>query len=588
MSETRRILAGVVIVLAVGAALRTVWLTADPPTHATLGIVWHDEGPWVHNARNRALWGTWRTDEWNPVFIAPVFTALEYAAFSAFGVGTWQARTVPVASGLLAIAAIAAGLFVTAGGRSALIGAAFLATNYVFVMWNRVALMESTMTAFIVVSWACYAAATESGLGARGSGLGSGRAWGFAAGAAATLAFYSKAAAAFFAAAIALEASVVLLLSWSASIGRRLGVEPPSRTIVRGAVWTLAGLAASAVAIGVVFVLPYWNEYQFYNWQVSVSRKPSYTVQAMLDRATWLPVIHDFFTRMWLVMVAAAIAVFGIFTKWRTATPGERLLVLWLVLGLLELVVHDAGNERRYVMFIPALVALAALTLGAPRSLFSAEAAIGRWRWIALPVFAVLAYLAIGSLVRLPFLADVRNNEFSMTVRLSAALAAIAAGGAVLKWQSLALWLARQPASPRAFALVALLVILSDIAQYAQWARGRTDYNYRASIEVGRLLPPGTLAQGKLANGLALENRIQPVFIGRGFGNYADRATRSDVQYVLTYISPSLGYESQAANPIIKDVLDASPGWRIVETFEVRETEGGRDRAALIDKWAGR
>ena len=33
--------------------------------------------------------------------ITPVFTGLEYIAFRAFGVGTWQARTVPVASGLL-------------------------------------------------------------------------------------------------------------------------------------------------------------------------------------------------------------------------------------------------------------------------------------------------------------------------------------------------------------------------------------------------------------------------------------------------------------------------------------------------------
>ncbi len=561
-----------------GILLRTAWLTADPPTGATLGLVWHDEGPWVHNARNRALWGTWRTDEWNPVFIAPVFTALEYAAFSAFGVGTWQARTVPVASGLLAIAAIAAGLFLTAGGRAALIGAAFLATNYVFVMWNRIALMESTMTAFIVVSWAAYALAAS-----KGSAF-----WGAVAGAAATLAWFSKAAAAFFVAAIALEACIVLLTYWSAPIRRVLGLEGPSRATVRGAVATLAGLAASAVAIGLFFVLPHWNEYQFYNWQVSVSRKPLYTVQAMIDRATWLPVIHDFFTRMWLVMVAAAIAVFGIFTRWRTATPGERLLVLWLVLGLLELVVHDAGNERRYVMFIPALIALASLTLGASVSFFRAGAEVGRWRWIALPVFAALAYLAIGSLVRLPFLTDVRNHEFSATVRLSVALAAVVAVTAVLKWPSLARWLARQPAAPRAFALVAMLVILSDLAQYAQWARSRTYDNHRASIEVGRLLPPGTLVQGKLANGLALENHIRPIFIGRGFGNYADRTTRSDVRYVLTYVSPALGYESQAANPVIKDVLDASPGWRIVETFEVRETEGGRDRAGLIDKWGGR
>ena len=62
-------------------------------------------------------------------------------------------------------------------------------------------------------------------------------------------------------------------------------------------------------------------------------------------------------------------------------------------------------------------------------------------------------------------------------------------------------------------------------------------------------LPPGTLVHGKLANGLSLENRIRPMFIGRGFGNYADRKTRDDVRYILTYVAPSLGYESQAGNP---------------------------------------
>ena len=69
---------GLLTAVTVGALLRGSWLTSDPPTHAATGIVWHDEGPWVHNARNRALWGTWRTDEWNPVFLTPVFTALEY------------------------------------------------------------------------------------------------------------------------------------------------------------------------------------------------------------------------------------------------------------------------------------------------------------------------------------------------------------------------------------------------------------------------------------------------------------------------------------------------------------------------------
>ena len=68
-------------------------------------------------------------------------------------------------------------------------------------------------------------------------------------------------------------------------------------------------------------------------------------------------------------------------------------------------------------------------------------------------------------------------------------------------------------------------------------------------MAVGRWLPPGTLVHGKLANGLALESRITPVFVGRGFGNYEDRARRPDIRYLLTYVSPSPGLESQARKP---------------------------------------
>jgi hypothetical protein len=275
-------------------------------------------------------------------------------------------------------------------------------------------------------------------------------------------------------------------------------------------------------------------------------------------------------------------------TRARRATPAERLLVLWLLLGLLELVVHDAGNERRYVMFIPALVGLAAMTLGATRSLFS-DAADGRWqRWVAFPFVALLAYLTIGSLVRVAFLPDIRNNDFATTVRLSAGFAALTALIVAIKWESVSRWLSRQTFTAAAAALLASLIVASDLTQYAQWAVTRTYQNHFASREVGRLLPSGTLVHGKLANGLALENEIRPIFIGRRFGNYEDRLTRDDVRYVLTYIVPSLGYESQARNPVIKEVLDAYPGWRIITTFEVRETEGGRDRAALIDKRPGR
>ena len=101
-------------------------------------------------------------------------------------------------------------------------------------------------------------------------------------------------------------------------------------------------------------------------------------------------------------------------------------------------------------------------------------------------------------------------------------------------------------------------------------------------MKSGRILPPGTMVQGKLANGLSLENRIRPIFIGHGFGNFADRFQREDVRYILTYTAPEIGYEGSQ----IEDVLAAYPGWRVIMTFDVAETRSGHDKAALIEKRA--
>lgn len=121
-----------------------------------------------------------------------------------------------------------------------------------------------------------------------------------------------------------------------------------------------------------------------------------------------------------------------------------------------------------------------------------------------------------------------------------------------------------------------------NVAQFSEWALHRTYENYAASVALGRILPADTHVQGKLANGLALENRIRPIFIGHGFGNYADRKQRWDVRYILTYTDPYIGFEGDQ----IKDVLDAYPGWRITMTFDVSETPSGHDTAALIEKRA--
>lgn len=555
---------GLLAVLLVAAALRGLYPAADPPWTTTVGIVWHDEGAWVHNARNKALFGAWTLDAWNPVYIAPVFTGLEYLSFETFGVGVRQARLVPEICGLLSVWLLALGVARLGGRRAGLIAGGLLATHYVYVMWNRAALMEGPMVAFMVASWYCYARASTAPR------------WGAAAAACALLAFFTKASAAFFVGTLALDAVL--------SIGGLAATPTPPGGGRRDAAgrWVLGGLAGFGALALILFVAPHWSEYRFYNWQMSVTRKPSYTLRALLDRITWFPILHDLFTRSWFVVAVGLTAALGMLGRWRALRPAERLLVLWIALGAIELILHDVGNERRFVLFLPPLVALASLALGRGRLIPAELAELPRHRaLLALPVVLYAAYVIAGSVVRLAFLYEVRPN-----VRLAAAIAAAAAGALYATWPRLPRALSRHW-SPRAALGIAALVAAGQLVQFGQWALTRSYKNYEASQELGRVLPAGTLVQGKLANGLALENRIRPVFIGRGFGNYDDRERRDDVRYILSYVAPSLGYESQAGNPVILDVLRASPHYRIIRTFDVAETSTGHDRAALIDKFGG-
>jgi hypothetical protein len=464
---------------------------------------------------------------------------------------------------VLSVILLGLGMRRIAGEAAGLLAAGLLATSYVYVMYDRAAIMEALMTAFIVASWYCSTRAERQ------------PAWGAAAGLMATLAFFTKAAAAFYVGALGLAAVASILGNRNAAAGSG---RPARGYRQRAALWTLTGLAVSSGVVLLLFVLPNWTDYRFYNWQMSVTRKPSYDLASLMDRVTWFPVLHDTFTRMWTVLCLAIAGTWGAALGWRRAGDGERLLLLWIVVGTLEMLLHDVGNERRFVFLIPAAVALACVVL-ARGSLLPPEAASVSRRQLLLasPLLLYSAFVLSAPLVRLAFLYEVK-----LPVRTSAAVAAASTMLFVAAWPRIREWVTRRAVPiAGAFAVVALLMA-GDLIQFAQWAIGRTYRNYEASIAVGRALPEGTLVQGKLANGLSLENRIRPLFIGHEFGNYADRKTRDDVRYILSYTAPWLGYEGSQ----IKDVLDANPGWRIIMTFDVAETPGGHDTAALIEKRA--
>jgi hypothetical protein len=281
--------------------LRGLYPTADPPWRATVGVVWHDEGAWTHNARNRALWGTWRTDDWNPLYVAPVFTGLEYARLR-------RLRRRHVAGARRADGArrdrrdrarLRRGADRRPPGRHR--RGVLLATNYVGTMYDRAAIMEGPMAAAIVVSWWAFARAQER------------PAWGGVAGVAAIAAYFIKAAAVFFVGAIGLTAL------WRAYWPGRSG-----RSAARAGLWTLAGLPSPASSRWPSSSARSGREYRFYNWQMSVTRKPSYDAQSLLNRVSWFPVLHDVLSRMWVVVALGLAAFVARALDWFRRPPAEQ------------------------------------------------------------------------------------------------------------------------------------------------------------------------------------------------------------------------------------------------------------------------
>jgi hypothetical protein len=152
-------------------------------------------------------------------------------------------------------------------------------------------------------------------------------------------------------------------------------------------------------------------------------------------------------------------------------------------------------------------------------------------------------------------------------------------------WRPVNRWLAR-PLPGAAAAVLVVLALGWNVSDYAGWLRHRAEKNYAASVALGNLLPRATLVHGKLANGMALENSIRPIFVGNGFGNYEDRLHRPDVRYLLTYDLPRVGYESSDGSGLIDGILAHYPRHRVVATFDIDETPDV-ERAALIDKGVG-
>jgi 4-amino-4-deoxy-L-arabinose transferase-like glycosyltransferase len=152
---------GLLLILAVAAALRLQHIKADPPAliPAVSGSagVYFDEGIYCHNARNKVLFGQWITDEWNPVVYNAPLTLLYFVAFKAFGVSIVTVKVLSVLFGLCGLLLFFIGVRAYLGPAQALGLTALFSLDFYGLMYNRIGLLENFSSLCFLASFALFA-----------------------------------------------------------------------------------------------------------------------------------------------------------------------------------------------------------------------------------------------------------------------------------------------------------------------------------------------------------------------------------------------------------------------------------------------
>ena len=360
------------------AALRLFALDADPPPSLdwTSGI-WTDEGFYTYAARNAVLLGGTR-DEFHPEVLSPVLNWAQEAVFRTFGVGFIQARLISVACSLGALALFGDGLRRALGPKVALAGLVFLGGDAVFVFYNRLALLE---TPAVLVVCAAFWAYTIN------------RPWGWVL------------AGALAASALAFKTTFLLFLPLPALVWLlRRAWRPLGWYTLGAAIGALAYWLGWGAAHGVEVV-----RLNHYYWTHQSQPRSLAEVGADLWRAVFGPhrsVLGFLLSRS---PVVTLLALAGLVLGRRRASPlippllgargssllardTERLFRWWAVFGLGFLCLTRYAPTRYDLVVLPALAALAALSLRQLPLVWRKQAAtVRRVRVLALALFACVS-----------------------------------------------------------------------------------------------------------------------------------------------------------------------------------------------------
>jgi 4-amino-4-deoxy-L-arabinose transferase-like glycosyltransferase len=478
------------VIVLVGLGLRAADLRADPPPDLSWSFApWTDEGLNTYSARSLVLDGAWRTDDFFPFVVYPLFNLLVALAFRLFGVGFVSVKLVSLLAGLGSIVALYFLVRDAAGRLAGLIAALLLALCYPHVMYTRLGLVESLQVLFLLLAGLCWARGLERRWAMALAGL-------FAAGTVLLVKI-----SALFIAPVMLAMLALLVAETRRDPARKAGI---GRTVGL----FLAGVGAAVAAWLAVVVLPHSRDYVTYVLRHSFESPAGHPADlaAYLFNTFTVGATSKLAGRLVFTALAGFLLLPG-FGLSRSA--GFRYLLAWFVFGLLMLGWMNYRPPRYEVILLPPLIAATAAGLARLVEQGTLLPAL-RAGWLRRLGWTLWLWPLATRLL-------ITTSGFGGVFTPSSAGGAVAGGlGVAVVLAAASLGLARllrsvpmRPAAGRLL-LAGLFILLAfrlDLAQFSRWYSNRTHDMVRYSQELDRLLPDGAVLGGGWAPALLMGSR---------------------------------------------------------------------------------
>lgn len=486
---------------------RIAYLKADayPPLSWESGI-WTDEGFYTYNARNAALFGHKELDQFNNHLLSPLLSEMQQVVFSYFGVGLVPARMISVLASLLVLVFFYDALRRLYGRRTALTGLLLLGLEPTFLFYNRLALMETP--GLVVVCGALWCWSLR-------------RPWAWVL------------AGALAASAIAWKTTLLLFLPIPAVVALW---EKRGRSLLPYIAGAVLGFAVYAILWGI----PHGGEIRRMNdyYRVRQAQPVSVWQSILMVRRAWLENTGGML--QWLVSrtpVLTALALLALFRGPARCghgkkTDADRLFWLWLAGGIAILSFSRYAPSRYFLIFYPALAAVAARMVWRVRGLLRlAPSHAGARRIVAMTTIVIAYHLltlvgvALGWLPRTTF--GRLSSPFASFFPLGVAVLIAAL---VLKGIGPTTRLTRLPV------LISLAMVSLGHLSYATATR---DYQTTLLAQYLELtLGSDAILVADWAPNLCLENKLRAIPVFDGLANDHDPVRTLHADYVLVGQTP--------------------------------------------------